>query len=145
MTLFHKYRIAFWGAIFVLFNTIVFVMPAEIMGIMRFGKPNFWVAYGFVCLMLFIDALCSIFVFKRRTANDTFLRLPLWSVGVVFVVVAALVGTLFALVPTIPLRAEIIVCIILLVLYFVCNLKNMQNGEQTQIVTSDLLGGILNV
>ena len=27
----------------------------------------------------------------------------------------------------------------------VCNLKNMQNGEQSQVATSDLLGGILNV
>lgn len=138
MTLFHKYRIAFWGAIFILFNTIVFVMPAEIMGIMRFGKPNFWVAYGLVCLMILLDAFCSVLVFKKRTENDLFLRLPLWSVGIVFVAVAFLVGVLFALVPTISLRLEIVVCIVLLVLYFVCNLKNIIAVEAVSSIEKDV-------
>ena len=118
-----KYYGILWTIALIAFNLVTFLLPSEIMGIDRFAQPTFWVGYAFITITLLFQLLCTTLIFAKRVENSTFLRLPLLNIGKGSVLIAAAVGSVFMVIPTIPVWIGIAVCLAITVVYGVGGFK----------------------
>lgn len=138
-----KYFGIVWSVLFVLFNAIVFIIPNEIMGMTRFDKPTFWIAYFFV-LISFLGNLAVTFKFvNSKNAEKMFLNIPLLYIGFGSLAISAVIGIIFMTIPVIPSWIGAIVCILALAVYILACTKAIaasdmvsEVGEKVKINTA---------
>ena len=118
-----NYYLIVWMVLFVLFNAIVFLVPNETMGVKRFEQATFWVAYVFVVLAFAGDLACGYLVCREQKATVLFLNMPTMCIGYAALIVSAIVGTVFLVLPLIPFWIVAIICMAVLAVYIIAVVK----------------------
>lgn len=104
--------IVVWIVCFVLFNAITFLIPNEIMGVARFDKPMFWIAYVLVLLSFLAQLITFCKFAKEESKEKVFLSIPLVQTSFISVIVSVLVGTIFMVIPIIPTWIGAFMCLL---------------------------------
>lgn len=102
-----------WLVGFVLFNAITFLIPNEILGVTRFDKPVFWIAYALIVLSFIIEGITAYKFVNEDSKEKTFLNLPLISTGYAAIIVSFIVGIIFMVFPVLPTWVGAIVCLLI--------------------------------
>ena len=99
---------------FVLFNTLVFVMPIN-------KTATFWVVYAF-SVLAFVGQipLWKFAVGGKNKVGRKFLGIPIVYVAIAYLIVQLIAFTIFVLIPTPPIWVVVVVCVIILVLAIFC-------------------------
>lgn len=102
------------GILFVLFNTIAFVIPTD-------KTPTFWIAYAFTVIAF----AAQIGVWKPAFGNaDTpksrFFGIPVIHIGIVYLIAQLIAFAVFMVVPTLPAWIAVVASVLLLGISAVC-------------------------
>ncbi|MBR5156979.1 MAG: hypothetical protein IKW59_04340 [Clostridia bacterium] len=108
-----KYYLSVWAILFVLFNVVVFVAPAEIAGMSKFGGA-FWTGYIFITLAFIGQLVCSYLALKAENLKKLFYNIPLISISWTGLVLTLIFGALCMAVPNLPNWIGIILCFLVL-------------------------------
>lgn len=119
-----KYFAVIWLVSIVVFNAVIFIMPAEIAGINRFEQPSFWVAYAFICVALIGQLISALLVCSKDTLEKVFLNIPVLKLGYSTIALSVLVGLVFMVVPVISAWVGALVCIIITAMYVIACVKS---------------------
>ncbi len=103
-----------WAALLVLFNVIVFVTPAEAMGMSKFGGA-FWSGYGGITLAFIGQLVCAYFAFRADSAKKFFYRVSLITISYAALILTVIAGVVCMVVPGLPNWAGIVICLVILV------------------------------
>lgn len=102
------------GILFVLFNTIAFVIPTE-------KTPTFWIAYAFTVIAFAVQIGVWVLAFgKADTPKSKFLGIPIIHIGVVYLIIQLIAFAIFMALPTLPMWIAIVVSILLLGISAIC-------------------------
>ncbi len=108
-----KYYAIVWSILFLLFNIIVFVTPAEAAGFSKYSGA-FWPGYIFISLSFIGQLLCAVFAFKNSDIKKVFLNLPLVDISYSALLISVIFGTLCMTIPNLPVWLGIIVSLLIL-------------------------------
>lgn len=103
-----------WAALLALFHVIVFVTPAEAMGMSKFGGA-FWSGYGGITLAFVGQLVCAYFAFRADSAKKFFYRVPLITISYAALILTVIAGVVCMVVPGLPNWAGIVICLVILV------------------------------
>lgn len=107
-----KYFGIIWIVGIILFNAITFLIPNEVLGVTRFDKGVFWIAYALITLS-FIGQLVTAYIFVKDDGDEkTFLNIPLVRTGYIAIAVSLIVGLIFMILPILPSWIGAIVCLL---------------------------------
>lgn len=107
-----KYFGIIWIVGIILFNAITFLIPNEVLGVTRFDKGVFWIAYALITLS-FIGQLVTAYIFVKDDGDEkTFLNIPLVRTGYIAIGVSIVVGLVFMILPVLPSWIGAIVCLL---------------------------------
>lgn len=98
-----------WAILLALFNVIVFVSPAEAMGLSKFGGA-FWAGYLFITLAFIGQLVCAFFAFKADSAKKFFYRIPLITISYTALLLVTAAGAVCMAIPGLPNWVGIVVC-----------------------------------
>ena len=108
-----KYFGIVWLIGIILFNAITFLIPNKVLGVTRFDKTTFWIAYALITVA-FIAQLVTAYIFvKDDSAEKMFLRLPLLTTSYLTVIVSVVVGLIFMIFPVLPAWIGAIICLLI--------------------------------
>lgn len=114
-----KYYLIVWSLALVAFNLITFIIPNEVMGIVRYSNAAFWVSYALITLSFVAQLLCSIKLLTETDKQRVFLKLPLFTTSFIVTGISLVIGLIFMNIPVIPAWIGAIVCILATVYYAV--------------------------
>ncbi|PWL42897.1 MAG: hypothetical protein DBY45_08155 [Clostridiales bacterium] len=103
-----------WAVLLALFNVIVFVSPAEAMGLSKFGG-SFWSGYLFITLAFVGQLICAYFAFRAESKQKFFYRIPLIAVSYTALILITVAGAVCMAVPGLPNWVGIILCFAILI------------------------------
>ena len=107
-----KYIIC-WAILLVLFNVIVFVVPAEVAGYYRLNS-TFWVSYILVTITFIGQLICAIQAFKSDNLKKLFYNIPLITISYSGLVIMTIAAIVFMAIPYVPDWLAVIICAIIL-------------------------------
>lgn len=109
---FNSYIIA-WAILLVMFNVIVFAIPAETAGMKKFGGA-FWSGYALIMLTFVGQLFCANLAFKAENKERLFLNLPLITISYSTLIASIVIGSICMAVPDMPNWLGVIVSALLL-------------------------------
>ena len=109
---FNLYIIA-WAILLVMFNVIVFAVPAGTAEMTKFGGA-FWSGYVLIMLTFVGQLICAGLAFKAENKERLFLNLPLITISYSALIAAIVIGTVYMAVPDMPNWLGVIVSVLLL-------------------------------
>ena len=118
-----KYFGLVWFVAFVIFNAITFLVPNEVLGVTRFDKGVFWIAYALITVAFIVQFVSAYLVCSKNTAEKVFLHIPLLRTGYIAVAVSLVVGVVFMILPVIPAWIGAIVCLLVAGVFVVLTVK----------------------
>lgn len=102
------------GIIFILFNTITFVIPTE-------KTPTFWIAYAFTVIAFAVQiGVWELAFGKANTPKSKFLGIPIIHIGIVYLVAQLIAFAVFMVVPTLQGWIAVVVSVLLLGISAIC-------------------------
>lgn len=105
---FKNYAIC-WAILFVVFNVVVFAIPANITGI-NIITGSFWIGYALTALSFIGHIACAYFAFKEENRRKLFYNYSLISISIGATIFSVIVGTAFIVIPFLPYWIGIIIC-----------------------------------
>ena len=130
-----KYFGITWAVLFVIYNVIAFVIPANITHNLCFYMPTYWIGYVFITLCLIAQLACSWYFSKADTNEKLFLNIPVLRIGYSMLIAAAVVGTVFMVIaPWVPAYIGAVICVILLGVYIISANKAVSAVEMVSKV-----------
>lgn len=106
-----------WAVLTIIFNVIIFITPNKILGVTRFDKPAFWIAYALIIVSDIAVFCLSLFFLKEKSKSKTFLQIPLIMVSYLCLGVSVAVSLIFMLIPVIPAWIGGVICLVLTGIY----------------------------
>lgn len=137
-----KYYLIVWSISLVAFNLITFLIPNEIMGVIRFSNPTFWISYALITISFMVQLFCSCKMLTETNNQKKFLKLPTIVVSFLMIGVTVFIGLIFMNIPIIPSWIGAIICILLMVVYVIVlissfatetNIENINNKTKQKI------------
>lgn len=110
-----------WSLLTVILNAIIFAVPNQIMGVTRFDKPSFWIAYALIMAVDIAILVVALRFIKEDSKDKKFLKIPILYVAYVTLIVSIIVGAVFMLVPVIPAWIGAIICLVLLAVFIIAS------------------------
>jgi len=104
-----KYYAIVWAILLAVFHVIVFVSPAELAGMNKFGGA-FWSGYIFIVLAFAGQLFCAFRAFRADNSTKLFYNLPLIAVSWTGLVLTLIFGGLCMAIPNLPNWVGIILC-----------------------------------
>lgn len=129
-----KYFGISWLIGFIIFNTLVFVIPAAVAGGAHFEHAAFWIGYILVLLAYFAQMACGYLALRGETLDKVFLRIPLLHVGHAAVVLSTVFGALFLAVPVLPAWIGGIVALLVTAWYVLAATRAVAAAENVEAV-----------
>lgn len=109
-----KTAYAVLGIVFILFNVMAFALPTD-------KTTTFWIAYAFTVVALALQIRIWNKAFKAvETLKSKFLGIPIFYVGVVYLVFQLITLAVFMAFPRIPYWIAVIVCAFVLGISAIC-------------------------
>lgn len=102
-----------WAIMFIVFQVICFVTPAEAAGMNKFGGA-FWAGYVFINLAFIGQLICAYIALKAENLRKLFYNLSLINISYAGLVLMLICGTGVMIVPNIPNWVGIILCLLIL-------------------------------
>ena len=112
-----------WALLTVILNAIIFAVPNKIMGVTRFDKPAFWIAYALIMAADIATLVVALRFVKENSKEKKFLKIPLLYVAYVTLIVSIIVSAVFMVVPVIPAWIGAIICLVLLAVFIIASAK----------------------
>lgn len=110
-SIFPKYVII-WLIMLAIFNVICFVVPSTIDGgYIRTG--SFWVGYIFISLAFLGQLICAWIALKSDSVSKLFYNIPLITISYTGLILMLIVGSLFMIIPALPVWLGIILCVLI--------------------------------
>ena len=110
-SIFPKYVII-WLIMLAIFNVICFVVPSTIDGgYIRTG--SFWVGYIFISLAFLGQLICAWIALKSDSVSKLFYNIPLITISYTGLILMLIVGSLFMIIPALPVWLGIILCLLI--------------------------------
>lgn len=100
-----------WIIFLALFNIIVFVTPQTV-NTNKFSDI-FWVGYIFITVEFVLQFICTAAALPKKM-DKVFYKLPIISISYVCLILMLIVGTVFMIIPWMPVWLGIIICFVLL-------------------------------
>lgn len=102
-----------FGVLFALYNVLVFTFANNFTTV-------FWFAYGFTFLAFILQVIGFFVSYGRKTTpNNTFLGIPITLIGLVYLCVQVIVGSIFMIFADMSLKLTNVIQIIILAVYIV--------------------------
>lgn len=108
-----KYFGITWAVGLILFNAITFLIPNEVLGVTRFDKEIFWIAYALITLSFVFQLVTAYKFVKDGGIEKTFLNIPLLKTAYAAIIVSIAFGLIFMIFPVLPSWIGAIVCLII--------------------------------
>lgn len=108
-----KFYILIWSICLVIFNTIVFIVPNELIGTNKING-SFWIGYVFITLAFIGQLVCAYFAFKAENVKKLFYKMPLILISYMGLIAMLIVGGLTMAIPSLPNWIGVIVCSLVL-------------------------------
>ena len=122
MKKYFKNYLIIWLIVLTAFNAVAFLIPAAT-GTEKY-TASFWIAYALITLGLIGQLYCTYRAFSKGTTKERmFLNLPLITISRSGLIVLAIVGLLFMLVPKLPGWIAAVVSIIVTAFYAIAVAK----------------------
>lgn len=119
--LFQRYLII-WLIVLITFNVVVFGVPTLV-----FGSSNqsggFWVAYILITLAFFGHLACICFLKKSKNLTNLFYNLPILTISSTGLFLMLIIGSLFMIIPDLPVWIGVILCFIVLTITSIVVIK----------------------
>ena len=109
---FNSYIIA-WAILLVMFNVIVFAVPAGNAEMTKFGGA-FWSGYILIMLTFVGQLFCANLAFRAENKERLFLNLPLITISYSTLIASIVIGSICMAVPDMPNWAGAVVAVLLL-------------------------------
>lgn len=97
-----KYFGITWAVGFIIFNAITFLIPNEVLGVTRFDKGVFWIAYALITLSFVFQLVTAYKFVKDDDIEKTFLNIPLLKTAYAAIIVSIVIGLIFMIFPILP-------------------------------------------
>ena len=110
--IFQKYLLI-WLIALAVFNAVVFLLPAEVFGLPR-QSGAFWTGYIFITLAFLGNLVCAWFALRSGTTEKLFYNIPLLTISYSALITMLIIGGIFMIVPLLPVRLGIILCLLVL-------------------------------
>ena len=105
---------AILGIVFILFNTLAFVIPTA-------KTSTFWIAYTFTVIAFAVQiGVLKLAFGKADTIKSKFLGLPIIHIGVIYLIAQLIAFTVFMAVPTLPAWIAVVVSALLFGISAIC-------------------------
>ncbi len=104
-----KFYFVVWAIFLVIFNVIVFVIPAEIIGVSRFDD-SFWIGYSFITVAFLCQLACAFIAFKEENIKKTFYNISVIWVVNSGIIVTMIIGTVCMAIPKFPVWLGLLLC-----------------------------------
>jgi len=121
-----KNYLTIWAVVFIVFNTVTFVIPDSSGN--KYGDA-FWVGYAFITLTFLGNLLTSFFFFKEENKERAFLNFPVLIIGQRCLFLTLIVGGIIMAVPGIPKWVGVIVAVLLLGFYAIVAVQAKSAAE----------------
>lgn len=108
-----KYFGITWAVGLILFNAITFLIPNEVLGVTRFDKEIFWIAYALITLSFVFQLVTAYKFVKDGGIEKTFLNITLLKTAYAAIIVSIAFGLIFMIFPVLPSWIGAIVCLII--------------------------------
>lgn len=108
-----KYFGITWAVGFILFNSITFLIPNEVLGITRFDKAAFWIAYALITLSFIFQLVTAYKFVKDDSIEKTFLNIPLLKTAYAAIIVSIAFGLIFMVFPVLPSWIGAVLCLLI--------------------------------
>lgn len=106
------------------FNVVAFVVP-HVQG------GTFWTGYAFTTAAFLLQILFAFLAFgKADTLYRTFLGIPVFRLGIVYLVIQVIFGLVCLFVPLLPMWAAVIVSVVLLGIYMILIISAMMARDE---------------
>ena len=114
-----KTYLIIWGAMFVVFNLVVFVSPGWD-GLPKY-TGSFWAAYAFTTVAFIAHLLLTLWAFKdaEDSKSRMFLNIPIITISYTGLIVSVIAGALCMLNSLLPTWVAVVAMAILLLIYVV--------------------------
>ena len=113
-----------WAICFALFNVIVFVVPNE-----NREADNFWIGYALITVALLGNLISSVVALNSKSNAKVLYNIPLVTVSIVEIVVAAVAGAIFMTVTGIETWVAVIVAFIIIAVSAIVSLIAKSTGD----------------
>lgn len=117
-----------WLILLALFNAIVFITPSEYNGESKF-TDTFWIGYSLVTVGFIGQLLCAYVGLKDESITKVFYNIPLLRVSVIGLVVSAVAGSIFMVLPTVESWIAAIICIVILAFVVIATITAKSAGD----------------
>lgn len=119
--IFQKYLLI-WLIALAAFNAVVFLLPAEVFGLPR-QSGAFWTGYIFITLSFLGNLVCAWFALRSGTTEKLFYNIPLLTISYSALITMLIIGGIFMIVPLLPVRLGIILCVLVLAFNVIAVIK----------------------
>ena len=118
--------------IFVLFNVIAFVVPAD-------KTAPFWATYAFSVVAFAVQIpLWKIALGKKDTLKSKFLGIPVIHVGITYLIIQLIAFAVFMIFPTLPAWLAVVVCAIILAISALCAIAGQAGANEINRVEEQI-------
>lgn len=125
-----KYYLTAWVLAVMLFNLVVFAIPL--------GRTSydgaFWFGYGFITLLLVLQAVCTFIYTQKETATARFLRLPIVTVSYGALVSGIAIGAFCMKAPFVPAWLAAVLCAVVTAVEIFAILQAMAATEHIEAI-----------
>ena len=102
------------GIVFILFNTLAFVIPTE-------KTPTFWIVYAFTVIALAVQiGVWKLAFDKADTPKSKFFGISIIHIGVVYLIAQLIAFAVFMVIPALPAWIAAVVSVLLLGISVIC-------------------------
>ena len=123
-----------WLINLIVFNVLVFVVPAATIGSTHFEHSTFWIGYILVLIAFFAQIICGYLTLRGQEVDKIFLRLPILYVVHSAVITSTFFGALFLLIPSLPGWIGGVVAILVSAFFGVAALKATALTENVETI-----------
>ncbi|MBQ6504248.1 MAG: hypothetical protein IJI57_10090 [Flexilinea sp.] len=102
-----------WLICFAAFNVVLFVVPTTVLGYSRLTGA-FWTGYAFITLAFLGQLACGWFALKADSLTKLFYNMPLLTVCHTGLFMMLVIGSLFMVIPVLPVWLGVILCFLVL-------------------------------
>lgn len=124
-----KYFGITWAVGFILFNSITFLIPNEVLGITRFDKAAFWIAYALITLSFIFQLVTAYKFVKDDSIEKTFLNIPLLKTAYAAIIVSIAFGLIFMVFPVLPSWIGAVLCLLIAGYFVIACIKTETAAE----------------
>lgn len=128
--LFSKFALV-WLICLAAFNVVVFAVPTTILGYSRLTGA-FWTGYVFIMLAFLGQLACGWFALKADSPTKLFYNMPLITICYSGLFMMLVVGSLFIVIPILPVWLGVILCFLILAFTAIAVIKANTAAEIVQ-------------